>query len=284
VNATANNFNPKHTLDYDWHSTGGKITGNGASAQVDTAGMAGGSYTASAHITDKRNSKAMADCSASFAVREPGKNPPQVSCSANPSTVMSGQSSAISGSCSSPDNSRLQPLAWSASGGHIAGDGMNASLDTSGLAAGSVAVSATCTDARGLSSSTTCNVNVEVPSKLEASKINECAFPNTVKPARVDNTCKAALDDVTLRLQREADAKAVIVGQSDAGEKPANLAAQRATNTKDYLVMEKQIDASRLETRTGTDGGRRVEIWIVPAGATFDAGNTTVVTGPQRSR
>ena len=56
--------------------------------------------------------------------------------------------------------------------------------------------------------------------------------------------------------------------------------AQRATNTKDYLVTEKQIDASRLETRTGTDGGNRVEIFLVPAGATFSEANTTVVTGP----
>ena len=44
--------------------------------------------------------------------------------------------------------------------------------------------------------------------------------------------------------------------------------------------LARLIDATRLETRTGTDGGRRVEIWIVPAGATFDAGNTTVVTAP----
>ena len=67
-------------------------------------------------------------------------------------------------------------------------------------------------------------MNVEVPTKIEASKINECAFPNKVKPGRVDNTCKAALDDVALRLQREADAKAVIVGEADQAAKIPRVA------------------------------------------------------------
>ncbi|MBI2678517.1 MAG: hypothetical protein HYX28_07020 [Candidatus Koribacter versatilis] len=280
VTASPSNFNPKHELAYDWKSSGGKATGNGATAQIDTTGMTGGSYTASAHVTDKKNSKMMADCTASFTVKDKPKNPPQIACSANPATVQSGQPSTISCTCTSPDNAQLQPLAWTTSMGKIAGEGMNATLDTSGMGAGSATVTTTCTDARGLSSTASTNVNVEVPQKLEASKINECAFPNKVKPARVDNTCKAALDDVALRMQREADAKVVIVGMKDAAEKPKDVDAHRATNTKDYLVTEKQIDASRLETRTGADGGRRVEIYLVPAGATFNEGNTTVVTAP----
>jgi hypothetical protein len=283
VSATGNNFNPKHTLTYDWKSTGGKIEGNGATAKVDTTGMAGGNYTASAHISDAKSKNAMADCSANFAVQERPKNPPQISCSANPSTVQSGSPSTISCTCTSPDNAQLQPLAWQASQGKIAGEGMSATLDTSGLEAGTVSVTTTCTDARGLSSSANTPVNVEKPVVINPSKINECAFPNKVKPARVDNTCKAALDDVALRLQREPDAKAVIVGESDPKEKPANVKAMRAINTKEYLVTEKQIDATRLETRTGGDEGKRVEIWIVPAGSTpFDQAGTTVVTAPEK--
>jgi hypothetical protein len=283
VSATGNNFNPKHTLNYDWSSTSGKIAGNGATAKIDTTGMAGGNYTAKVHISDPKSKNAMADCAANFAVQERPKNPPQISCSANPSTVQSGSPSTISCTCTSPDNAQLQPLAWQASQGKIAGEGMSATLDTSGLEAGTVSVTTTCTDARGLSSSANTAVNVEKPVVINPSKINECAFPNKVKPARVDNTCKAALDDVALRLQREPDAKAVIVGESDPKEKPANVKAQRAINTKEYLVTEKQIDASRLETRTGGDEGKRVEIWIVPAGSTpFDQAGTTVVTAPEK--
>ena len=277
VTASPSNFNPKHDLAYAWTASGGKANGTGATATIDTTGVANGNYTASAHVTDTKNSKAWADCSANYAVKEKPRNSPQISCSANPTTVQSGQPSTISCTCTSPDNAQLQPLAWTTSSGKIAGEGMNATLDTSGLEAGSVVVTTTCTDVRGLSSSASTNVNVEVPGKIEVSKINECSFPNKAKPWRVDNTCKAALDDVTLRLQREPDSKAVIVGMMDAGEKPKNLSAQRAGNTKDYLVNEKQIDASRLETRTGEGGGQRVEIYLVPAGATFNDPTNTVV-------
>lgn len=284
VTATPSDFNPKHDLNYDWKASGGKVEATGASAKIDTTGMAGGNYTASAHITDPKSSKAMADCSANFTVTDRPKNPPQISCSANPATVQSGQPSTISCTCTSPDNAQLQPLAWSTTGGTVAGEGMNATLSTEGAGAGTITVSATCTDARGLSSSGSANVMVEVPQKIEVSKINECTFVNKAKPARVDNACKAALDDVALRLQRDADAKAVIVGQMDAGEKPKNVAAQRALNTKDYLVKEKQIDETRLETRSGADGGQRVEIYLVPAGATFEEANTTVVTAPAKKK
>jgi len=280
VTATPSNFNPKHDLGYQWTTTGGKASGTGATAQIDTNGLAGGSYSATANISDTKNSKMTASCSANFTVTDKPKNPPQISCSANPTTVQSGQPSTISCTCTSPDNAQLQPLAWQSSSGKIAGEGMNGTLDTSGAGAGAINITTTCTDARGLSASASTSVNVEAPqAPPAASKINECSFPNKAKPARVDNTCKAALDDVALRLQREADAKAVIVGQMDAGEKPKNVAAQRAFNTRDYLVNEKQIDASRFETRTGQDGGNRVEIYLVPAGANFDEANTTVVTG-----
>jgi len=62
-----------------------------------------------------------------------------------------------------------------------------------------------------------------------------------------------------------------VVGEAAPDEKKAEtLAAQRAVNTKDYLVKEKGIDASRITTRTGTQGNKEVENYLVPAGASFD--------------
>ena len=46
-------------------------------------------------------------------------------------------------------------------------------------------------------------------------------------------------------------------------------------NTKDYLVTEQGIDASRISVATGSTDGQTVENYLVPAGATF----TTDVTG-----
>ena len=89
--ATASNFNPKHTLAYEWSGNGGKIAGKDNTATIDTAGMAGGSYTITAHITDARmKDGGVASCSATYAVKEPPKNPPTMSISADPTTVQAG--------------------------------------------------------------------------------------------------------------------------------------------------------------------------------------------------
>lgn len=271
VTASGANFHPDRTLTATWMANGGRVSGAGMGATVDTTGLAPGSYTVSATVSDGR--KSSASCPGSFMVKEPPKNPPQLSCSANPATVRSGEASTISCTCTSPDSRPVTIAGWSANAGTLSGSGSSATLDTAGLPSGAVSVNTTCTDDRGLSDSTTTMVNVEAPPPAPmASQIGECDFTT----ARVDNACKAVLDDVALRLQRDADSKAVIVGYTDAGENKAT-GARRATNAKAYLVKEKGIDGSRIELRTGMDGGRKAAFWIVPAGATFDGANTEMV-------
>jgi hypothetical protein len=84
--------------------------------------------------------------------------------------------------------------------------------------------------------------------------------------AYVDNRAKAVLDDVALRLQREANSSVMLVGYSALAE-AAKLGTARATNAKTYLTRDKGIDGSRIQVRDGGKGGRRVEIWFIPAGA-----------------
>jgi len=283
ANARAMNFNPKRTLSYSWTASGGKISGKDATASVDTAGMSPGSYTVGANITDGK--KGQASCQASFTIKERPKNPPQISCSANPASVQAGTPATITCSCSSPDNASDYPVTtsisnWSATGGRISGTGNTATLDTTGASAGPITATATCTDSRGISSTATASVNVEVPPPPpQASKLNEITFKRN--SARVDNTAKAILDDVALRLQREADARAVIVGYADPKElKSSTLAAQRAANAKEYLSKEKGIDPGRIEVRRSSSGGMKADIYIVPAGATFNEPGTEVVTTP----
>jgi len=279
VTATPSNFDPKHTLTYAWTTTGGKASGD-ATATVDTAGLAPGSYTATAKITDSKNAKNTASCSANFSVKEQPKNPPQISCSANPATVTAGNPSTISCTCSSPDNRQVSVANWVASAGKVSGSGNSATLDTAGMSAGPVSVSATCSDDRGLTATGNANVNVEVPAKApEASKLNEIDFKKN--SAHVDNKAKAALDDVALRLKSDPEAKAVIIGEYAKGEKAGQkLAAQRAVNAKAYLTQGEAgqgIDPSRIDVRTGNGGEMKDENWIVPAGATFDSTGTQPV-------
>jgi hypothetical protein len=62
-----------------------------------------------------------------------------------------------------------------------------------------------------------------------------------------------------------------VVGDSATDEKQGpKVAAQRAVNTKDYLVKEKGIDASRVQVRTGTEAGKQAQNYLVPSGANFD--------------
>lgn len=282
VTLTPNNFSPKRKLTYAWESTGGKVTGKEGTATVDTTGLAPGSYKVSGKVNDDRTGKKMsvASCDSSFTVKEPPKHPPVMSCSANPTTVKAGESATISATASSPDNRPLT-YSWNTSGGRVTGTGASVQLDTAGAPAGPITVNGTVSDDRGLTASCSSSVNVEVPPPPPtASKLNEIAFVDAKKPARVDNAAKAILDDVALKLQRDADAKAVVIGFATADElkKKANkdLAGERAYNTKEYLTKEKGIDPSRIELRTDGEG-QKAEVWIVPAGASFTGENTTVV-------
>jgi outer membrane protein OmpA-like peptidoglycan-associated protein len=106
------------------------------------------------------------------------------------------------------------------------------------------------------------------------------------RPTRVDNEAKACLDDVALSLQRSSDAKLAVVGNATANKektvpkgrkKVTDLAAARAVNTKDYLVSEKGIDASRIQVYTGSTDGQTVTTTLVPAGANLDSSGLTPV-------
>jgi hypothetical protein len=80
-----------------------------------------------------------------------------------------------------------------------------------------------------------------------------------------------------LDLQNQADAKVLIIGESTSDERARkgrhhtqeNLAAQRAVNTKQYLVTDKGIDPSRVIVATGSTDGQTVEDYLVPSGATY---------------
>jgi hypothetical protein len=120
-------------------------------------------------------------------------------------------------------------------------------------------------------------VNVLSPPVVvnEVTEVGECKFMDLKRPGRVDNTCKAVLDDVALRIQHEPNGKFVIVGFAEDEEsvKVTQMGAQRAVNVKYYLVNGEggsQIDATRLDVRTsGTVKEKGTKVYFVPAGATF---------------
>ena len=210
--------------------------------------------------------------------------PPTISCTANPTTVKPGESSTVTCNGVSPQNRPLT-YSYSASAGSVSGTGNTATLSTTGAPAGTITVTGTVQDDKGQTASATTTVDVEAPPPPPAPKTQTlCTITfnkDKRRPGRVDNEAKACLDDVALNAQQKADASLVVVGNSAPlaehhGRHARNemtaekLAAQRAVNTKAYLVTEKGIDASRIQVRTGTSGQNEVENYLVPAGASFD--------------
>jgi hypothetical protein len=305
VNATASagsvSTKKNTSVLYSWTGTG--VTGNGASASVATGALDPGSYSLKSEVKEGKKGKEglkpgqTAECSASFTVKE--FEPPTISCAASPSTIKPGDSSSITATGVSPQN---RPLTYSyaAAAGTVSGGGATATFASTGAPTGSVEITCKVSDDKNHSASATTSVSIVAPPPPpvpHAQALCSVSFADdTKRSTRVSNEAKACLDEVALDLQKQSDAKAVVIGSSDDKEKAKtakqvkfaekhkkakveDFAAQRAVNAKDYLVTEKGIDANRITTATETTDGQKVEDYIVPAGANFatDVQGTTPV-------
>ncbi len=272
LTADATNLNPKMQPTYTWTSTSGKVAGSGATATIDTKGVAAGTYSVAGHITEGPKPGQSADCKAEFTVKN--YPAPTIECSANPTTVNAGESSTITAKGASTANRQLT-YSYSASAGNVSGSGTTATLSTAGVSPGPITVTCNVVDDKGQTATTTTSVTVSAPPPPpapEAQKLCSVAFDRDKKrPTRVDNEAKACLDDIALSLQRQSDAKLVVVGESGPEEKNgANAAAERALNVRQYLTKEKGIDAARIDVRTSGATGKQVEDYLLPPGATFN--------------
>jgi outer membrane protein OmpA-like peptidoglycan-associated protein len=267
--AAVNNFNPKHTLNYTWSSTGGQISGKDNTASINTNGVAGGHYTVTAHIADPRMMKdGEASCMAAFTVKELPKNPPAVSCSADPSTLQAGASSTISCTCTSPDNIPVTVGGWTASGGSVSSGNLNnAALNTSGVSPGLITVGATCTDSRGLNTPATTQVLVENPPpspeflKLERGLALHSIYFPTGQPrvanpnggllASQEQTLVSLANDFKKYLETKPDAHLILEGHADpraSVEYNQALSERRVERTKQFL-LEHGVPAANIETK-----------------------------------
>jgi hypothetical protein len=88
-----------------------------------------------------------------------------------------------------------------------------------------------------------------------------------VGPVRFDDE-KARLDNYVIELQNSPGEQGYIIGYGG-DERHAPTGAQRAQRARDYVVITRGIDASRIVI---IDGGKRpktiLQLWLVPPGAT----------------
>jgi outer membrane protein OmpA-like peptidoglycan-associated protein len=267
LSASPSNFNPKHNLAYSWTTNGGKVTPKENAATVDTTGLSGGTYAATARITDakaKKNNEA--SCTANFTVKEPPKNPPTMSCTASPTSVQAGATASIACDCKSPDGQQVSVSGWNASAGTVSGTGTSATLDTSGAAPGSVTINATCTDARGLSASSSASLTITAPpqpnKELEARlALGHSIYFPTAQPTKANpqggllasqqKTLLALAQDFSEYLKAKPDAHLILEGHADPrGSVAFNqaLSERRVERARSYLV-ENGVPAGNIETR-----------------------------------
>ena len=276
-----------NNLVYNWSGDG--VTGNGNTATVNTSALNPGSYTVKGSVKEGKKGKEgkkpweNAECSTSYTVKE--FEPPTISCSASPSTIQPGQTSTVTANGVSPQNRPLT-YSYSAAAGSVSGSGSSATFSSTGAPTGPVELTCKVADDKGHTASAGTSVTIEAPPPPPIVHVETlCVITfdkDPRRPDRVDNESKACLDEVAIELQKQPDAKAVIVGNStqkerDAlskhhhrkGQTPADPGAQRAVNSKDYLVKEKGIDPSRVTTATGTTDEQAAHNYLVPPAANF---------------
>ncbi|HYN15499.1 MAG TPA: OmpA family protein [Terriglobales bacterium] len=199
------------------------------------------------------------------AAQTPAASPqaPVIACTAEPAAVRAGETSTIACEASSADHRPLS-FSFSAANARLVQRDNTAVLDTRDLAAGPVQVLATVTDDRDLTATARTTVNVDPPrAALVPTKLNFVSF--TRNSAHVDNSGKAVLDGVALRLERDTDSSLVVLGLVEEGENK-DLAQRRAASAAQYLAKEKGIDEKRLHLQDGGEYGGKAELWMVPPG------------------
>ena len=152
ISAVPANLVAKRTATYTWSASGGQITGSTENAKVSTTGLATGDYTVKGHVSQGVHPSQQADCTAGFRVH--AYEPPTLSCSANPTTVMPGETSTITAVGRSPQN-RTLTYSYNASSGQVSGNGATATLSTAGAPPGTVTITCNVVDDLGKTATAT---------------------------------------------------------------------------------------------------------------------------------
>jgi hypothetical protein len=282
------------SYEYRWQVTDSQgrpvtVSGTGTSVDVATGSLACGRYSVTTTVTatvpavdcpSDCVTTGQTTCTTGFEITEPPC--PTVTCDvrASSSSVTSGDRVTFSATASGADGASF---AWSTTGGTLSStSGAEVTLDTTGMAAGSVTVSVNVGTSRtrcdqpcpGGSCSTSITVGVPTipPPAPIISPCGPIFFP--FNSARINNEHKACLDEIALRMQQDPRSALVVDGHRDSSER-VGISLTRGNNARDYLVNEKGVDTARITVRNFGDTcphdsgdpnlNRRVEFWIVPA-------------------
>jgi len=262
---------------YSWASKGGVVTSQGAVATIDTTGLEAGQYDVIGRISTGPRVGEQSYCSAPFTVK--AYAPPTIACTASTNSAEVGAIVTITCTGRSEQNRALTYKFTTTNGDLVVNENV-ATLATAGLPPGNVTVTGTVYDDKGKSATATVLVVITAPPAPlpPPTPVPLCTLDfmrDVRRPARVDNKAKACLDDIALTLNRQSDAKLMIIGNSSPTERPT-IAAERALNVRKYMIAEKGVDPNRISVRVGETSGQTVKMFLVPTGAEYRDENTHV--------
>lgn len=252
-------------LTYSWTASGGTVEGNSSEARWSSSGMAPGTYTVKVRVDDGKGGTA--DCSGDIRVEPRPNRPPTLSCSADRTSIVQGESSGITANGSDPDNDPLT-YSYTSTGGQITGSGAKVQFDSTGAPAGTYEVKCNVSDGRGGRADASTSVEVQAPPPppevvaLEARLALHSIYFQTARPT-VQNpggglveSQQKVLASLATDFQRyltfKPDAHLTLGGHADVrGSVEFNkaLTERRVERTKNFLV-EHGVPSGSIETRS----------------------------------
>jgi outer membrane protein OmpA-like peptidoglycan-associated protein len=249
------------TLTYSYTATGGTVEGTGPDARWNSSGVAVGSYTITAKVDDGKSGTVT--CSADIKVEERPHHPPTITCAPERNSIIAGEKVALHSTASSPDNLKLT-YNYSATDGHIAGEGPSAIFDGAGVAPGSYKITCGVTDERGDKAESTTDLEVKEPpqiKQLEARLALHSVYFPTAQPTKAkpeggltpsqQGTLNTLASDFKQYLTYRPEAHLILEGHADIrGTAAYNqaLSERRVARTRSYLV-EQGVPADHIETK-----------------------------------
>ncbi|HEX9700128.1 MAG TPA: OmpA family protein [Acidobacteriota bacterium] len=204
----------------------------------------------------------------------PVNRPPTLTCRAERTTVREGESVRLFATVNDPDGDTVT-VSWNTQAGSLdPREGETVTWSSQGVRPGSGPINVRATDGFGGVADCSLTITVEAAPPPAQPRVitSACAeFPSG--NTRIDNRCKAILDDVALQLRQNPSATAVITGHSDsvgAADVNDRMAQERADNARAYLVDTHGIATSRIQTAS--------------AGSSQPVGDNTTAEGRLQNR
>jgi outer membrane protein OmpA-like peptidoglycan-associated protein len=316
LSVSSSGWLPDTTPSYQWYVNNTAASGGtGTSFSVPTGGGAG---SRAVKVTASVGDASVTSGTVNVNIKNDA--PPTIQFSVSPTTIAYGDKLPLAARATGSECGNPVTVRYSASEGSISGttfDSSGVSMDMNNRLnqqSKAVRLTATVTDAKNRTASAPATVNVTLTP--QAKRLDDIVFQSN--SARVNNCGKRLLlEELTPMLRNDPNAKVILIGHRDNGERVAlKLDENRTLNAAAILSAGKGIcpslDLSRIlvhyagtdqssDTRPALCGSsttersgqavrdsdkraqfRRVEVWIVPGGADMPAGTSGYTAAPDR--